>query len=67
MKDRSDYPVRKIRKEDHGYEDDLRHVSMADRLAMIWPITIDAWAIHDPDACQQRLLRHVDRVERRGG
>ena len=66
MGNRNRMIVRKTSLKDQGNDDDLRNFSMAERLAMMWPITVDAWSIKDPDACQRRLPRHVVRVERRG-
>jgi hypothetical protein len=66
MKDRSHYPVRKTTLAEQGIEDDLRGLSPSELVAMVWPLTVQAWAIHDPDACQRTLQRHVVRLERRG-
>lgn len=64
MKDRSHYPTRIGSLADSSFDEDLRYVSMADRLAMVWPMTVDAWAMVDPNACEQRLQRHVVRISR---
>ncbi len=38
----------------------------AERLMMVWPLTIEAWAMQGVDIAQSRLQRHVVHVERRG-
>jgi hypothetical protein len=39
----------------------------AERLMMVWPLTIEAWAMQGEDIAQSRLPRHVVHVERRRG
>lgn len=41
-------------------------VTAAERLLMVWPLTIEAWAMQGEDIAQSRLPRHVVHVERRG-
>lgn len=38
----------------------------AERLMMVWPLTIEAWAMQGVDITQFRLPRHVVHIERRG-
>ncbi len=38
----------------------------ADRIMMVWPLTIEAWAMQGENIAQSRLPRHVVHVERRG-
>jgi hypothetical protein len=38
----------------------------AERLAMVWPLTLDAWAFKGAPIGESRLPRHVVRVVRRG-
>ena len=38
----------------------------AERLLMVWPLTIEAWAMQGEDIAQSRLPRHVVHLERRG-
>ncbi len=40
--------------------------SAAERLMMVWPLTIEAWAMQGVEIAQSRLSRHVVHVERRG-
>ncbi len=64
--DRSAYPTRKttlLQEEDEVWTDAL---DPAERIAMVWQLTMQAWAFkgleHEP-----RLRRDVVRVVRRGG
>ena len=64
--DRSRYPIRKttlLRDADEVWTDGL---DPAERVAMVWQLTMQAWAFkgleHEP-----RLRRDVVRVVRRGG
>lgn len=41
--------------------------SPADRIRMMWQLTIDAWMFKDPKIAESRLQRHVVRVDRRAG
>ena len=41
-------------------------VTPAERMLMVWPLTIEAWAMQGVDIAQSRLPRHVVHVERRG-
>lgn len=66
MIDRSNWQVRRVPLTDQGQDDDLAGVSMADRIGMVWQLTVDAWAMKDKDAAQRRLPRDVVRLERRG-
>lgn len=40
--------------------------SPAERLMMVWPLTIEAWAMQGEDIAQSRLPRHVVHVKRGG-
>lgn len=63
-------PVRKVTIERKSLSDDSSPPSgatPAERLLMVWPLTIEAWAMQGVDIAQSRLLRHVVHVERRGG
>ena len=37
----------------------------AERMAMVWQMTLDAWAFTDPASAKSEFQRHVVRVERR--
>ncbi len=37
----------------------------AERMGMVWQLTLDAWAFRDPIRAKSEFQRHVARVERR--
>lgn len=49
-----------------GAEDDLRDTTPEERLEMMWPLAVDAWAFKGEPVGESRLLRHVVRVVRGG-
>ncbi len=57
--------VRKTRLADQGKEDDLRNTTAAERLGMVWDLTVQAWAFMGEDIAERRLQRHIVRVVRR--
>jgi hypothetical protein len=57
--------VRVSRLCDQGQEDDLANTSAAERMEMVWQVTLDAWAFKG-EPVEPRLPRHVVRVVRRG-
>jgi hypothetical protein len=57
--------VRKSTLTQQGTDDDLSHLSSGERMALVWPLTVSAWAMKGEDIASQRLQRHVERVERR--
>lgn len=59
--------VRISRLKDQGNEMDLRSTTAADRLAMIWPLTLEAWTFKGERVAESRLPRHVVHLERRRG
>jgi deoxyribodipyrimidine photolyase len=44
-------------------EDDLR-LSIEERVALVWPLTLDAWAFKGEPVAESRLPRHIVRVLR---
>ncbi|MBI4539115.1 MAG: hypothetical protein HY704_06345 [Gemmatimonadetes bacterium] len=64
--DRSRYPTRRARFAD-GERDAVRDLTPADRLAMVWQLTLQAWAFKGEIDGEPRLRRDVGRVIRRGG
>jgi hypothetical protein len=52
---------------DQGFEPDLTGTSPAERLAMVWPLTLEVWSFKEPISAESRLQRHVVRVVRRKG
>lgn len=65
--DRSKYPTRKRRLTDPEDHADLEALTPAARLAMVWPLTLQAWAFRPGYPHEPRLHRDVVRVARRGG
>lgn len=45
---------------------DMANLSPAERIALVWPLTLAAWAFKDDANAPARLPRHVVRVGRRG-
>jgi hypothetical protein len=48
-----------------GRDCGVPNATPAERLLMVWPLTITAWAFKEPNVVQPRLQRHVTRVVRR--
>jgi len=44
----------------------IKDATPAERFAMVWPMTLDAWAFTDPERAKSEFQRHVIRVKRRG-
>ena len=57
--------IRKTAKQ--GKQMDLDSTTVAERLDMMWQLTIDAWAFKGEAIAQSRLPRHVVRIVRREG
>ena len=60
--------AQKIRIFKLGEEDkhnDLRTTTAAQRLAMMWQLTLDAWAFKGEPVAEPRLPRHIVRVLRK--
>jgi hypothetical protein len=64
--DRSEYPVRKIRLEDEGKDEDVKALTPAERVGMVWELTLQAWAFKEGrlDEDEPRLRRDVVRILR---
>jgi len=58
--------VRVTKLSDQGRELDLRDTTPAERIGMIWQLTLDAWAFVEGFDAESRLPRDVVRVVRRG-
>ena len=67
VRDRSHYPVRKTSLADQDTDGSLARVSPAERVAMVWTITVQAWQFKDPSFRESRLRRDVVRIVRGGG
>jgi hypothetical protein len=65
--ERSYLKTRLARVSDQGREDDLRMSSAAQRLAMVWPLTLDAWLFKGESVAEPRVQKHIIHVQRREG
>ena len=44
--------------------DDLKNTTPAERLGMMWQLTLDAWALKGEPLVEPRLQRHIVRILR---
>ena len=65
--DRSATAVRVSRLELQGTEKDFAASTPAERIGMVWPLTLEAWAFRGMTDAESRLPRHLVRVQRREG
>lgn len=49
-----------------GRDKDLENSTPEERLSMVWPLTVDAWAFKGGSDAGSRLQRHTVRVRRSG-
>jgi hypothetical protein len=66
MPDRSHYSVRKGRLTDAEPADTYAHLTPAERIALVWTLTVQAWQFKEPGFRESRLLRHIVRTVRGG-
>ncbi len=45
---------------------DVRDMTPGERIGLVWPLTVEAWAKKGIDISQQRLRKDVVRIIRRG-
>ena len=57
--DRSHYRTRKMSLSEEGSESDLLHLTPSERVAMVWPLTVQAWTFKDGTWNESRLRRDV--------
>lgn len=62
--DRSHYPTRIIRKGEPEPPDPVRSMTPEQRVAMVWPLTLEAWLFMG-EPVDERIQKHVVRVIRR--
>ncbi|MCA9031842.1 MAG: hypothetical protein KDA66_13595 [Planctomycetaceae bacterium] len=53
--------------DEQGNDSGVPHATPAERVKMVWPLTVTAWAFKGQDIVQSRLQRHVARIIRREG
>jgi len=52
---------------EQGKDDLIRDASPGELMGMVWPLTLAAWSLKDPDVAQHEFQRHVVRVVRGRG
>lgn len=57
--------VRKIPLAQEGITPEYAQLTPAERILMVWPLTLTAWRFAKPNGFEHRLQRHVVRIERR--
>jgi len=62
---RTNYPVRKTTLERQGKEHDVRDLTPAERMAMVWTLSVQAWKFKEPTGDEPRLRQDVVRTIRR--
>lgn len=68
MSDREGPRVRAVSRTKRGGIGDASRMSPAERIRMVWQLTLDAWAFKEGDEPDEsRLQRHAVRLRRRGG
>jgi len=58
---------RKLTLHEEGLGNDLRHLSLEERLRMMWQLAVDAWAMKGDRVSEQEFHRHIERVIRGRG
>jgi hypothetical protein len=62
--DRSQLPTRRCRLGEEPEDDYVAQLAPAERMALVWPITLQAWAFQTGTTDEPRLRRDVGRVVR---
>ena len=59
--------VKKTTLQTQGNDDDvIIDATPAERMGMVWQLTLDAWEFLDPESAQSEFQRHIVRVQRGG-
>jgi len=61
----SEVRVSNLRDQDRSDQDNFSRTTPAERLQMMWQLTVDAWAFKGERVVELRLPRHIVRVLRR--
>jgi hypothetical protein len=64
---RLNYPVRKSTLAHQGKEGDVRNLTPAQRMAMVWTLSVQAWQFKEPTGEERKLRRQIVRTIRRPG
>jgi hypothetical protein len=59
--------ISNLQEQDQSEFEDLARTTPAERLQMMWQLTLDAWAFKGEPVVELRLPRHIVRVLRREG
>ena len=51
--------VKRTTLDQQGRDSGVPNATPAERLMMVWPLTLAAWAFKEPNIVQPRLQRHV--------
>jgi hypothetical protein len=60
-------PIRRRHLRDPDDDADLRRLTPAERVALVWPLTLQAWAFYRGIEDEPRLRRDVGGIARRRG
>ena len=58
--------VKRSTLEHQGQDSGVPNATPSERIALVWPLTLTAWAFKEPNVAQPRLQRHVVRIYRFG-
>ena len=58
--------VKKTTLQTQGNDDVIIDATPAERMGMVWQLTLDAWAFLDPESAKSGFQRHIVRVQRGG-
>jgi hypothetical protein len=61
---KSEIRVSNLRDQDQSEFEDLSKTTPAERLQMMWQLTLDAWAFKGEPITDQRLPRHIIHVRK---
>ena len=56
--------VKKSTLQSQGSDEFVADATPAERISMVWPLTLEAWTFKDPNVAESRFQRHVVRVIR---
>lgn len=63
---RQDYPVKNRHLQDPEPPSEYLKMTPAERINIVWQLTLDAWAFKKGERIEPRLQRHIVRIVRRG-
>ncbi len=56
--------VKRSTLDEQGVDSGVSEATPVERLMMVWPLALTAWAFKEPNVVQRRLQRHVVRTIR---